>query len=57
MLNSSTTSPRMVMKPHSYNMEKSTNWMVSEDDRILEYLSREGPSSWWEITHVLHFWE
>lgn len=25
--------------------------MVNEDDRILEYLDREGPSSWWEVAH------
>ncbi|OYR87593.1 winged helix-turn-helix domain-containing protein [Halorubrum sp. E3] len=25
--------------------------MVAEDDRVLEYLSREGTSSWWEIAH------
>ena len=32
-------------------MKKSANWMVNEDDRILEYLDREGASSWWEIAH------
>jgi|GEM_PF-326379 len=32
-------------------MKKSSNWMVSEDDRILEYLSREGASSWWQIAN------
>lgn len=35
-------------------MKKSANWMVSEDDRILEYLEREGPSSWWQVAHDLH---
>jgi DNA-binding IclR family transcriptional regulator len=35
-------------------MKKSANWMVSEDDRILEYLDREGASSWWEVAHDLH---
>lgn len=30
-------------------MKKSSNWMVSEDDRILEYLDREGTSTWWQI--------
>lgn len=35
-------------------MKKSSNWMVSEDDRILEYLDREGPSSWWQLAHDTH---
>ena len=33
---------------------KSSNWMVHEADRILEYLDREGPSSWWQIANDLH---
>jgi len=32
-------------------MKKSSNWMVSEDDRILEYLDREGTSSWFEVAY------
>ena len=32
-------------------VKKSANWMISEDDRILEYLHREGTSSWWQIAH------
>ena len=35
-------------------MKKSANWMVNEDDRILEYFSREDPSSWWQIAHDFH---
>jgi len=35
-------------------MKKSANWMVSEDDRILEYLDPKGASSWWEVAHDLH---
>ncbi|AZQ16045.1 winged helix-turn-helix domain-containing protein [Halorubrum sp. PV6] len=28
--------------------------MVQEDEKILEYHSREDPSSWWQIAHDLH---
>ena len=35
-------------------VKKSANWMVQEDEKILEYLSREDPASWWEISHDLH---
>jgi len=35
-------------------IKKSANWMVHEDDRILEYLSREDPMSRWQIAHDLH---
>lgn len=34
--------------------KKSANWMVQEDENILEYLSREDPASAWEISHDLH---
>ena len=35
-------------------IKKSADWMVQEDEKILEYLSREDPSSWWQIAHDLH---
>ena len=35
-------------------IKKSADWLVQEDEKILEYLSREDPSSAWEISHDLH---
>jgi DNA-binding IclR family transcriptional regulator len=35
-------------------MRKSANWMVHADERILEYLDREGSASTWAIASDLH---
>jgi len=35
-------------------IKKSADWMVQEDEKIIEYLSREGASSWWQIANAHH---